>query len=200
MRQCLAWAVVYCLTPGVMMVAKAQVLQPVTFERETIRIMVGTETIRVDGTYVFANPSPAARVQALRYPFPIDSLHPFPHEITVHQGEGSVAFRRVEDGIVFAIDIPPCSEATARVTYKQSCRNNFGCYILTSTAAWGRPLKAADFEITVPDSLRLVSVAYDIDQVDEVDGARIHRFARSNFLPQEDLCMRWETRTIRGWR
>jgi len=179
--------VVALLAPPVLHVAGSGV----TFDRETIRILVAGETVRVTGTYVFTNRSPTARVQDLYYPFPVDSMHPFPHDIAVHAAD-SVSFRTVESGILFSIDVPPDGEATVDVIYEQRCLDNTACYILTSTAAWQRPLEAADFEITVPDSLNLAWTAYRVDRVDVVAGARIHRIARTHFMPEKDLCLRWE--------
>jgi hypothetical protein len=164
---------------------------PVSFDREVIRVFLSEESIRVEGTYVFTTSAPRGGRQALHYPFPVDSLHPFPDIIAVRSGEDTLRFSRAGDGVRFTISLPPNRETTFDVDYEQRCLQPHGCYILTTTAAWERPLKRADFEVHVPDAIRLVSSTYDMEEMRGGEGGRVYTFSRTEFMPDTDLCLSW---------
>jgi hypothetical protein len=171
----------------------------VVFSREHIRIAVDPDGIRVDASYVFTNRSAVPQRQALFYPFPIDSLHPYPDAVAVRSDGKEVESRRQGDGVVITIDVPPRGQSVLTVAYQQASRqasrrargDRSGCYILTTTSAWKSPLQVARFEITVPDSLELTDVSYPVDQVTTADGAHVHVIDREEFLPDRDLCFAW---------
>jgi hypothetical protein len=169
----------------------AQPEQPVVFASESIAVFVDVRFLRVEGVYVLRNESPDLHTQKLFYPFPVDSLHPRPGYVSVRSADRPVPFRKAQRGVHFSLDIPADSTASVRVVYEQECYDNTGCYILTSTAAWDRPLEAADFEITVADGVELESVTYDVVPAEERPAGRVYRFGRKNFMPEKDLCLRW---------
>jgi hypothetical protein len=172
----------------------AQNTPRVSFEREVIRVFVDTNSVRVEGTYVLKNNVPSPLVQRLFYPFPADSLHPFPTGIAVIKDGDSVAFQRALKGIVFPIHIHANDSATFHVTYAQDCLDRSACYILTSTAVWQEPLKSAHFEVTVPHNIELTWIAYGAETVKEEKAARIHLFSRRDFMPDKDLCIKWQVK------
>jgi hypothetical protein len=163
----------------------------VKFSREHIRIAVDPEGIRVDASYVFTNDSAVTQRQALFYPFPVDSLHPYPGEIAVTSDGREIDFQQQGDGVVITIDVPPKGQSVMAVLYRQSSGDRSGCYILTTTSAWESPLQVARFEIAVPDSLELTHVSYPVDDVIAADGAHVHVIDREEFLPDRDLCFAW---------
>lgn len=165
--------------------------QGVKFSRERIRVAVAPGGIHVDAAYIFTNAASAPRHQALYYPFPVDSLHPYPDDVAVDCDGSEVAFHRQGYGVVFSIEVPARGQAVMHVFYGQESGDSSACYILTTTAAWRSPLEVARFEITVPDSLELADVSYPVDDVVKVDGARVHVIDREDFLPERDLCFRW---------
>jgi hypothetical protein len=161
------------------------------FARESIAVFVDVRFLRVEGVYEFKNESKAPYSQSLFYPFPVDTLHPPPGYVSVRQGDRPIRFRKRRNGVSFPVDLPAGSTATVRVVYEQECYDNTGCYILTSTSAWNRPLEAAEFEITVADGVELEWVAYDVTPAPDRSGARVYRFSRTDFMPEKDLCLRW---------
>jgi hypothetical protein len=168
--------------------------QPVEFARERIAIFVDGGGIAVDGVYVLRNPTPRDRVQALFYPFPVDSTHPFPDSISVWQKQEPVPFERSGDGVVFSIEVAAGKSAGFRVVYEQKCLDNTGCYILTTTTIWNRPLEWADFEITFADGVELEWAAYELTPLGNQKGVRTYEFSREDFMPEKDLCLRWKAR------
>ncbi len=161
------------------------------FEREAIRIFVGADKVQVEGDYVFRNQSPSPQLQGLLYPFPVDSLHPYPSEIQIYYEGETVPFKKMGNGVAFRFEIPAQSKAKITVCYEQACFDNTACYILTSTSAWENPLEAATFEITVPKQIELKWIAYDIEETVEDPEKVIHKFSRKNFMPEKDLCLKW---------
>lgn len=176
----------------------AQQPESVQFARERISIAVEDTSITVDGTYVMRNPAPYARTQSLFYPFPVDSTHPYPDSVSVWRRKQPVEFGVREDGVVFSVEIPAEASVGFRVVYRQACRDRSGCYILTTTAAWERPLKSADFVITLAEGLELEWTAYEVFPVEGGGGGRRYEFSREDFMPDRDLCLRWKPATTAG--
>jgi hypothetical protein len=174
------------------MAAVAQQPESVQFARELISIAVEDTSITVDGIYVLRNPAPFPRPQTLFYPFPVDSTHPYPDSISVWRRKQPVEFGVREDGVVFSVEIPAEGAVGIRVIYRQACPGQSGCYILTTTAAWERPLKSADFVITLADGLELEWTAYEVLPVEDEGGRSRYEFSREDFMPDRDLCLRWK--------
>jgi hypothetical protein len=168
----------------------------IRFEGEHIRVVLKTASVRVEGTYFFRNPHPTRFKVPLFYPFPIDSLHPWPTDIVVHSQEGDTLeySRPREGGILFRVDIPALGLATVTVVYEQPTLDGSACYILTTTGEWKRPLARADFEVIVPPAIELESMSYEVERVVDTPDGRAHRFGRENFMPKKDLCVRWTVR------
>lgn len=168
--------------------------QTVTFERERIKVFVEESAIRVEGTYYFSTSSPTNHAQGLYYPFPHDSLHPFPSVILVRSEGDTLSHRRVQDGVAFTVRLRPDGPTVLEVFYEQLCLDGSACYILTSTSMWRRPLERADFEIYIPSDLELRSMTYTADETIQNDDGEIHRFTRTQFQPERDLCLHWRQR------
>jgi hypothetical protein len=185
----LLWMSLLCVTEG------APAGPEVVFKAETVKVFVADGAVRVEGTYIFTTTSSSPQVAGLFYPFPIDSTHFFPDSILVSSSGHTLRFRNVENGIFFSIPLSADHLTTVEVAYYQPCLDNTACYILTSTAAWTKPLESANFEIYVPSDLDLIWMAYEVDDVAEDDDMVVHRFGRRDFMPDKDLCLRWQARS-----
>ncbi|UCH84334.1 MAG: DUF4424 family protein [Candidatus Latescibacterota bacterium] len=164
---------------------------PARFERETITIQVKPGGIRVEGQYTFTSAAPTPVSQTVYYPFPIDSLHPLVDSVSVRIGGSDIEYKKAPMGIGFTVPIAAAGSTTVVVSYYHGSLDNTACYILTSTEAWNAPLKEARFEVHVPDSLELVDSSFDFDSVATQGSGRVHRFTQSDFMPENDLCIRW---------
>jgi hypothetical protein len=165
----------------------------IRFVRERIRVGIRPAGIGVEGVYVFRNELPEPVTVPLFYPFPVDSIHPWPTWIVVCSQEGDdLPFSRPRsDGILFRVTLPADGIAAVRVAYEQPSLDHAGCYILTTTSAWERPLEVAEFEVIVPGEINLEAMAYDADELTREQDAEVHRFTRHRFMPTRDLCVRW---------
>jgi len=172
-------------------IAYTQTRESILFQRERIIISVMTDKFLVQGEYTFANMSSFSRTQGLFYPFPVDSLHLFPTNISVTSGHKRIPFRRAEKGIYFAIKLLAQSSANVEISYDQPCLIPNACYILKSTAYWQTPLEQADFEIRIPPGIELKSMSYATDKVRESQDTLVCSFTRKNFMPVRDLCLEW---------
>jgi hypothetical protein len=170
------------------------VARQVTFQSETIRLSIRPGQIRVEGAYVFENRSPSALTQRLYYPVPVDSAHGFPDAFLVRTEADTLLFSRIGNGISFVVPLDGGGRTIVHVAYEQRCLIDAACYILTSTAAWEAPLEQADFEIRVAEGLELEWCAYEITETSEDRRVRVHRFGRTDFMPEKDLCVRWRPR------
>jgi hypothetical protein len=169
----------------------AQDRPAIIFESEEIAVYVDEHYLMVEGVYVFRNGSLVPHKQPLFYPLPVDSLHLFPGHIVVRQEGRTIPYRTREDGVTFSVDVPPNGTASVNVAYNQECLDNSGCYILTTTSAWNRPLESADFEITIAEGIELEWVSYDAVLTDSLGKTRTYEFRKRDFMPERDLCMRW---------
>lgn len=163
----------------------------VTFERESIIITVGVRKINVEGTYTFRNSSTEMQILSLLYPFPVDSLHPFPTLIRVTTHGEIVPFDRMGQTVHFLINIEADSCKEIVVRYEQVCLDSSACYILTTTSAWDKALDVADFEIKIPEDITLEWTSYEIEQMIKTQGEMSCKFSRKHFMPTKNLCIRW---------
>jgi hypothetical protein len=173
--------------------SRGQPQPTVEFTRERISIVVEDARIAVDGTYVLRNRTALDRVQNLFYPFPVDSAHPYPDSISVWQNREPLPFERSGNGLLFSVRIPAGEAAAFRVVYGQNCLDHTGCYILTTTAAWNRPLERAEFDITFGGGAEMEWATYDLKYVGGGKNGRTYEFTRERFMPDRDLCLRWKT-------
>jgi hypothetical protein len=174
----------------------------IRFVRERIRVGIRPAGIGVEGVYVFRNELPEPATVPLFYPFPVDSIHPWPTWIVVCSQEGDdLSFSRPRfDGILFRVTLPADGIAAVRVAYEQPSLDHSGCYILTTTSEWGRPLETAEFEVAVPVGINLETMAYDADELVRERGVQVYRFTRHRFMPTRNLCVRWSVRSPVGVR
>lgn len=173
-------------------VAYTQTRESILFQKEKIIVSVMTDKILIRGEYTFVNMSSVSRSLMLFYPFPVDSLHPFPSNISVTSGDKRIPFKTAENGIYFAIKLLAESAASINVSYDQPCLVPNACYILKSTAYWQTPLEEADFEIRIPTGIRLKNVSYAADKVVRNQDTFVCTFTRKNFMPDRDLCFEWD--------
>lgn len=171
--------------------AYAQTGDWIVFQRERIRIWISADRVRVKGEYTLANKSSSFHSVRLFYPLPVDSLHPFPRNVSVTSGKTRIPFITAKDGVYFTLEFSGRSSISTSVSYDQQCLVPNACYILKSTASWQTPLERADFRIRVAPTIELKSMSYSADQVRKDRGTLVLSFTRKRFMPVKDLCFEW---------
>jgi hypothetical protein len=160
--------------------------------REEVSITLEANAVIFESLYCFENQSSSPCSQAFFYEFPLDSLHLFPDTVSVVYGFLDLDFQQATNGISFAIQMPGECCASVRISYRQGCLEPTFCYTPKTIKSWNKPIEEADFEVRVPSGIHLESISYEMHEVSEIEGFKIHRFTCTNCLPSEDLCLRWQ--------
>lgn len=164
------------------------------FDSELIRMEIRGDTLRVDGLYRYLAMDPR-QPMLLFYPYPVDSLlgaawteslvwRPSPE---APWQPLAVAERPRRDGVRWRLPTGDGDRVEARTVYCQLLRERYARYIVTSTQAWGRPLREARFELTLPPGMQLTESSFPFVR----EGDRWVYEVR-DFMPAVDVIVRWE--------
>jgi hypothetical protein len=158
---------------------------PIDFFKENVTIEVLNGRVKVTGSYIFRNLTDIGKRVKFYYPFPVDSNHHFPDTISIDR-----PYEKDSTGISFWLSLKPNGVDSFEITYEQLIDRPFFRYITTTTKVWKRPIKEANFTIVAPETLA-VSANYAFSEPVKI-GENLHYFIPiSNFLPEEDLIVRW---------
>lgn len=159
---------------------------PIDFFKEDVIIEVRGARVRVTGIYFFENLTEIGKRIKFYYPFPVDSSHHFPDTISI-----GYPFERDSAGIYFSLSLRPNSIDSFVITYEQQIEEPFFRYITTTTRAWKRPVKEANFTIITPETLA-INANYVFSKPKKIDGNLHYLIPINNFSPEEDLIIRWQ--------
>jgi hypothetical protein len=77
-----------------------------------------------------------------------------------------------------------------RTIYRQALHSRYARYIVTSTAAWGRPLTHARFEIFLPPGAIPREFSFPFER--HLSGGEVfYVFEAKDFLPARDITVYW---------
>jgi hypothetical protein len=170
---------------------------PLAFRSELVRIVVGADSVEVQGWYRFEAHTPAAGAPAILYPYPTDARLGGARTVSVdvRAGEGMwrpLAFAeepRLPGSRWFAPDDLGDS-VEVRCVYRQALRAHFARYIVTTTSSWGRPLRVARFEITLPQGARPTRFSHAFRAAGR-GRTRAWVYEARDFLPDRDIEVEW---------
>ncbi len=169
----------------------------VRFDQEHIDVTVEAGLIHVHGLYHYQNASPLPALLTLKIPFPVDNDHPAPDAFALAEVDeagrtlrelsslGPPAAPRVR--LLFR----PRESKWILLDYWQPSRVPEGCYILTTTRAWGRPIAQASFRLRLPAGYSLDHSNYPVAESAAPPSAITYTFSRTNFYPDEDWKFSW---------
>jgi hypothetical protein len=184
--------------PLTFLVAAVGACQPTSaqigFVHEHITVTIAGGSCSVDADYYFKNSAPRPSGCSIFYPLIHRSDLPYPDSILVlaDSAETPIGFERTTEGIVFFLDLTPEETKRIHVRYRQRTPVRKFEYILTSTKAWGKPLQLAEFQIVVPDSLKLISCSPGFDRKETIKNTAYYHIKRSNFMPDSNLIVKWK--------
>jgi hypothetical protein len=169
---------------------------PLVFDSERIRLEIVGDSLEVRGTYVLLCRERGEPPPPLFYPFPRDSLMGGFRmvSLSVRSSPGSsptpVCWETVRGVSAVRWWLPGCSGDTivAEATYRQKLDANYARYIVTTTRAWGRPLRHASFEIRLPPTAVPVDFSFPFEPR---DGGTRYGYEASDFFPDRDIIVRW---------
>ncbi|MFQ5870002.1 MAG: DUF4424 family protein [Candidatus Zixiibacteriota bacterium] len=170
----------------------------VDFVYEKIIIEIEPPELTVTGLYRFQNRFPFEVTLPMLYPLPVDEYQDFPHQISAKSisADGKqpleFAWRRNNNAIRLNVSAEGKSSTEMRVTYSQRLKGKQARYILTTTKAWGKPLKSADHQLILSENLKISSISFPFDRAENIAGKRVYFSYKENFLPDTDLIVTWE--------
>ncbi len=171
---------------------------PVRFDSEVVKLTVAGDTLSVEGTYRLLISPTRRPVLSLLFPYPADSLlgdaHTSVLECRAPDGPWQeLAFQELaEHGAArwpIPLDLGPVLEV--RTVYHQVLHGRYARYIVTTTAAWGRPLRQARFEIRLPAGATPTRFSFPFSPEEE-DGDVFYLFEAEEFLPERDIIVEWK--------
>lgn len=172
------------------LLAASGMLPLVRFPKEDICIHVYANSVEVEGNYVYRNPHAVPVRQGFVIPFPQGSDLSSAYDISLEEvqpASGPIQFYRSFGQYRFELGFAPGQEITVRLHYRQFAASRQGCYILTTTNAWGRTLEWGRYQL-LPQGVALVKTNYG--SIPPNEGAV--EFVKTNFFPQKDWHFSWE--------
>jgi len=182
------WAQGYAVMPRSGQCSNSQT--PLQFLKERVHVKLSDGQATVKGWYYIRNGLPQSQDVFLYYPFAINEHQGPPVEVKISEP----VLEKSVQGFSFLVHLNPCRARWVKVSYKQPLYGEQFTYILTTTARWGRALEQASFRIKVPVGWEDVSVSYPADRVRTQGTSKIYTIKRRDFLPKQDLEVRWSTR------
>jgi len=174
---------------------------PLRFDSEVVRLEVLPDSVQIEGFYRFACTQARGHPLSLFYPYPADSLMGAARTLLLEgraPGEAwaPLEFQEVPRGRGARWVLPPCRADTleVRTVYRQARYAPHAVYIVSSTQAWGRPLRHARFEITLPPGAIEPSFSFPFErQAPRAPDARAwHLFEARGFLPDHEITVDWK--------
>ena len=171
---------------------------PVDFFKEEITLTVSDSQAAINGIFYFRNNTDRDRPFPIIFPFYVDSLTSYPDKINAYTINGgdtaainfeALAGRRA---IRMAVPMKPKGVTVWYLDYTQKIDSPHARYILTSTAAWKKPLEEATYYFVMPETFNVISVWPEPDSTKISGAKKILKCERKNFMPERDMEIIWE--------
>lgn len=160
------------------------------FYREDLFFILDANSLRISGDYYFHNPHSQPIKIVMAYPFPQDDIMGKVTDVYAFDRNNifqDQLLRFNQRAGTIKLLIHPGKSTTLRIGYTQALKSSKAIYILTTTAAWGKPFQQAYYELHVPFDIKIDSISYEPDEIQQVGGLYIYIFERWNFMPDRDF-------------
>ncbi len=156
---------------------------------EDITFILNKNNFYVSGDYYFRNNSNQEIKQQIYYPIYTDSvINSFDSaSVFCYNTNQKTEFRRVNDGIIFHINIPPKDSAQYKISYKQSLAGSYARYILTTTKSWGKPLQTANYYLISDKKIHVDFFSYNPIKTSDFGEKIIYQWSFAGFMPTKDF-------------
>lgn len=154
---------------------------------ETFSFTLSDSEVRGEGSFRYSNNAPRQVLLPLIFPFPVDSEHPFPSKLSLHDDTGrSLGFVRAGSAICFSLAIPPGSTGTLRLSYCQQTGSSrsFG-WIIAMNDFCRRPLQKARYSVTVPAGYQMEKSSPEPVTVNKKGGESEYMFSLDGTAPEK---------------
>jgi len=175
---------------------------PLVFDSEHIALSILGDSLEVRGRYLLRCQGRGGSEFPLLYPFPRDSLLGGWRFVSLAVRAGAAApalparWETLPGQSAVRWWLPACAGDTliAEAVYRQALRADYARYIVTTTRAWERPLRRAEFEIRLPAGAEPVEFSFPFAPSTEAPG--LYRYEATEFLPDRDITVRWRPAAI----
>jgi len=170
----------------------------VEFFKEEIILEVDDGQACITGVYYFRNNTDRELQMPVVFPFYVDSLCAYPDQIEAavitEEGKTGLSYARLAERDMISLRIPIKAGGITswRLTYQQELGANRAVYIITTTAAWKKPLEEATYYFIAPDSFSNIQTWPLPDTIYIEDGRHVFKSVRYDFMPQRDMEITWE--------
>jgi hypothetical protein len=183
---------------GAIMAQSYDIQPPVDFFQEEITLTVTDSTAAVSGVYHFRNNTARDFDMPVAFPFYVDSLSAYPHFIEAYiekeSGKQVLPHRQLTkmDGISLKIPLKAGQEMTWNLDYAQKISSKRAVYIITSTAAWKKPLEQATYTFIAPANFINITAWPTPDTSFVNNGIRSFISYKQGFMPVRDMEILWK--------
>lgn len=165
------------------------------FDSEEILIDLRGDAVEVTGTYHFRVAGGPVPAQPMLYPYPEDPLLGAARTLRLEwrQPDGRWALLAFEElpprGVRWRLPATESGALTVRTVYRQAMRSTYARYIVTTTQAWGQPLRRASFEVRLPPGAKDPTFSYPFRP--KGPSVRVWTYEARDFMPREDVVVRY---------
>ncbi|MFB6340198.1 hypothetical protein ACE1ET_00670 [Saccharicrinis sp. FJH62] len=164
----------------------------VSFFEEHIDFEINAACFSVNGIYSFYNSGPQDKLQPITFPFAsdmdkIDSVR----IINLNTG-GLIPFAKQTKAVSFMLIIPAGDTVDVNIFYRQKT-SDINTYILTSTQAWGEPLKNAVYTLSTDADIGIKSFSYLPDSSQISNKKQFYFWEMQDFMPKQDFEIRLDS-------
>lgn len=170
----------------------------VEFFKEEITMAITDSTSSISGVYYFRNNTEKDKPYAVAFPFYVDGVSHYPHEIRAYTVDGddtlTIETEALEGRNTIRMRIPlkPNQVTIWYLDYTQRIESEYARYILTSTSAWGQPLEEATYRFIIPMNYGIIETWPRVDKVRKVKPNLEIWCEKINFMPDQDMRIFWD--------
>ena len=190
-----SWLITTALAAAAAVAADDRPAGRLEFDSEEILIDVRGDAVEVTGTYHFRVAGSAVPAQPMLYPYPEDALLGEAKTLRLEwrQPDGHWAPLAFEElpprGVRWRLPATTADTLTVRTVYRQVMRGPYARYIVTTTQAWGQPLRRASFEVRLPPGAKDPTFSHPFRP--KGPSVLVWTYEATDFLPREDIVVRY---------
>lgn len=170
----------------------------VEFFKEEITMAVTDSSSSISGVYYFRNNTEKDKPYSVLFPFYVDGVSHYPHEIRAYtvNGDDTQTIKtdalEGQNAIRLRIPMKPKQVTVWYLDYTQRIESEYARYILTSTGAWGQPLEEATYRFLIPTGYRIIEIWPKADKLRRIKSTIEMWCEKINFMPDQDMRIFWD--------
>lgn len=160
------------------------------FYREDLTFILDDSSFTVTGYYYFYNAGEKNKKLDMLYPFPEGSTYGIITDVYAYVDGNplkDVLLHHNGRAAMIKLEIKADGKTKIRIGYTQELKGKKAEYILTSTQAWGQPLKEVNYTLIIPQEMQMDSLSYPPDFSNTKAGKTIYYYHKEMFMPDREF-------------